>query len=159
MTALTRAPATPPRMPDEAEGDYSVFVAWFEANPRPTPVECGCAEIAARNAWVQRAQAWEWQHRLKLGERTPPELLRDLVIDQILAARIAAAKIQDAEAGSKTLTPEGSATLDRMAKLSELATALPSPKAEDSIDLTKLTQEEREVILRAQAIVRKGTAK
>ena len=156
MTDIAKIPATPPRMTDESEGDYAVFTAWFEANPRPTPLECGCAEIAARQAWVQRVQAWEWQHRLKLGERTPPELLRDLVIDQILAARIAAAKIQDAEAGSKTLTPEGSATLDRMAKLSELAAQLPAPKA-DTVDLSKLTQEEREVILRAQAIIRKGT--
>lgn len=158
MTDLTRPPAPPPpQMSDETDGDYRVFVAWFSTFPRPTPLSVGCAELAASNSWAARAQAWEWQQRLRLAERSPSELLRELVVDQVLTGRIAAAKILDGEAGSKTLTAGGEATLDRLSKLAELNRALPAPPAEEGIDWTKLTQEERAQVLEAMALVRKAS--
>lgn len=159
MTALAPPGPTaplPPRMPDELENEHQAFLAWLVSNPRPTPLEAGVAELAARNAWTPRAIAWEWQQRLQLGQRTPPELLRDLVEEQIITARIAARKILDAEAGSKSLTPEGQATIDRVVRMAELLKALPSAAPAQEIDWGGMTQEEREVVLRALQIT-KGT--
>jgi len=156
---LSRAPAPPPpRHPGDSESEwaYSVFCAWFATEPRPAPHTCGCAELAANHQWLARAQAHEWQLRLGFAQRTPPEILRDLVLDQIYTARIAAAKGLDAEAGSLTPTPAGEAALDRLMKLNELVRALPAPVEQEETDWTKLTQEERTKVLEAELLRRKA---
>ncbi len=157
-TDLTAPAPLPPRMPDELENEHAAFLAWLTSNPRPTPLEAGVAELAARNSWTPRAIAWEWQQRLQLGQRTPPELLRDLVEEQIIAARIAARKILDNEAGSRVLTPEGQASIDRVTRMAEVLKGLPAPEAAPEINWESLTQDEREVMLKAMQIrASKGT--
>lgn len=156
MADLTPASA-PPQLPDEPAHEYSAFLLWLPMTPRPAPHEFGAAEPAARNCWVQRAIAWEWQQRLRFEQRTPPEVLRDLVLDQIYTAAIEARKTLDSVAGSRSISPEGQATLERLTKLADVLKSVPAPTA-PAVDTSRLTQAEREVVLEAQRIIEsKGT--
>ena len=155
MSDAVRQPVTahtPERLDSESPEEFEAFLQWLGMAPRPLPAELGpaVAEGAARNQWMARAQAFDWDRKLGLRELSPPDMFRACLGTILEAAYLEAYKALQGSRSSAGATLDPRTAFDLIVKFSELFKSLPSSSAPTAgLNYALMTPEELELMNRA----------
>jgi hypothetical protein len=149
MSGLVVGPAP---LDGESEGEFNCFRAWLECSPRPGPNTLGApiAELAARHAWLARAQSWDVERRLGLSAKSPVELLHEAVRLHLETGLNEAAKLNVLSRSSASMVLDPKTAIETATKFAELAQSAPAPRRADAPDYSTLTDDELEQLERLQ---------
>jgi hypothetical protein len=138
----------PDPLDGESEGEFNCFRAWLECSPRPAPAALGgpIAELAARHAWLARAQSWDVERRLSLSTKSPADLLYEAVRLHLETGAIEAAKLNALSKASASMVLDPKTAIEMTTKHAELAQSAPAPRRADTHNLDNLTTEEIETL-------------
>lgn len=156
--AIPTAPSTQwARQRDEREDEHAAFTQWLALAPRPAPSECGpgVGELAARQDWLSRAQAYDTACELlrRVPDLNPNGLIRDAVTSWALLTAVTSDKLVKAAMASKTPTVANTELLSFMNKFLELGTQF--AQRDEELNADALTPEELEQYLRLTAKLEK----
>lgn len=123
------------RQRDESTEEFDAFSQWLALIPRPAPALCGpgIGELAARNDWLGRAQAYDAACDLlrMVPDGSPSGMVRTAVELWAQAVAIEASKVAKAAMASKSPVIDQAQQLSFFQKFAELKQAFSSDREED----------------------------
>lgn len=140
MTAIVAEPSSQPgaawaRRRDEGPEEFDAFSQWLGLTPRPAPALCGpgIGELAARNDWAARAQAYDAACELMrlVPDRSPSGHFRVGVEQWSEAFAIEAMKTRRQAESSKSTVIDQPQQIAFMKAFIELKQAFNSDRTED----------------------------
>jgi hypothetical protein len=140
------------KRPEESESEFHDFLDWLERGASRGAPAAKHATLAARHDWAERALSYEQLAKTAASPGVRPE--HQIVSNLTRMVQIEAAKLlrlSSAEINPTVTLKDLLATMGLIQSLADAGAAAASSAA----DLSKLTQDEKKLILQAQLLLRK----